>query len=85
MELTLKGALNRAMISKGQRRVADLEEALSLARQLAGPPNRRGLEARNDLIDSLRDMLNDEGVRNSPLAVAKLARHLRELRESKSS
>jgi hypothetical protein len=83
MEGTLKGALTRALISKGARRVADIEEALSIARELAGPSNRSGLDARNKLIDSLRGMLNDEGIRNSPLAVAKLARHLRELRETK--
>jgi hypothetical protein len=83
MEAKLKGALTRAMISKGSRRVADIEEALEQARALAGPSNRRGLESRMELIDNLRNLLKDDGVRNSPRALAKLARELRNLREGK--
>jgi hypothetical protein len=82
MEASLKSALTRAMASKGHRRVADLEEALALARELAGPSNRRELDARMELIDNLRSMLKDDGVRDNPLALSKLARDIRTLRES---
>ena len=79
---TFKSLLHRALISGDQRRVQDITKALALARSLAGPSNRRALEARNELIDCLRGMLKDEGIRNSPLALAKLARHSRTLREA---
>jgi hypothetical protein len=53
-EATLKSLLHRAMISSGQQRVADLTEALALARELAGTSHLRKAPpspyvARNDL------------------------------------
>jgi hypothetical protein len=86
-EATLKSLLHRAMISSGQQRVADLTEALVLAKQLAGTSHPRTpppspYVARNDLTaaESLRDALTWPEVKDNPLAVARVARVLRGLR-----
>ena len=60
----------------------DPTEALAMARELAGTPSERNLPASNSLsqVENLRAMLNDDGVRDNPRALATRAIALRELR-----
>jgi hypothetical protein len=87
-EANLTGIIRRALASRGQRRVADLREALALAVELSGQghpdkpgyytdANRKQPVNNLDTIESLRGMLADPGIRDNGKAQAAIVRAIR--------
>jgi hypothetical protein len=92
-ESELISLLRRSIVAKGKQRIADIEEALSIAMQLAGTSHSHkapasayraapSRQATNELTsaESLREILTWPEVKSNPAVVARLFRRLRELR-----